>query len=234
MHVVGFLSRWFENRSVIRHSARQQALLKALKALLGGGRLSLTHLGRRRAGNAHVKHHIKAIDRLLGNQHLHAERDDIYRTLALSLLQNSKRPILLVDWADFELDRKWLMLKAAVPLGGRALTIYEKVFPFERYNSPGAHREFLRALHAVVPAHCRPIVVTDAGFRGPWFREVEGLGWDWLGRIRNTISRSTVPGARLRATCGTPCQACPQKARQFQSLSQASQSSVAARDVLTA
>ena len=31
MHVVGFLSRWFENRSVIRHSARQQALLKALK-----------------------------------------------------------------------------------------------------------------------------------------------------------------------------------------------------------
>jgi len=66
MHVVGFLSRWFENRSVIRHSARQQALLKAVKALLGGGRLSLTHLGRRRPGDAHVKHHIKAIDRLLG------------------------------------------------------------------------------------------------------------------------------------------------------------------------
>jgi len=30
-------------------------------------------------------------------------------------------------------------------------------------------------------------VITDSGFRGPWFRAVEALGWDWVGRIRNTI-----------------------------------------------
>jgi hypothetical protein len=29
--------------------------------------------------------------------------------------------------------------------------------------------------------------VTDAGFRGPWFRAVEAHGWDWVGRIRNKI-----------------------------------------------
>ena len=28
-------------------------------------------------------------------------------------------------------------------------------------------------------------MVTDAGFRGPWFRDVEARGWDWVGRIRN-------------------------------------------------
>jgi len=39
----------------------------------------------------------------------------------------------------------------------------------------------------MVPVHCRPIIVTDAGFRGPWFRDVEALGWDWVGRIRNSI-----------------------------------------------
>ena len=32
---------------------------------------------------------------------------------------------------------------------------------------------------------CRPIIVTDAGFRTPWFQHVEALGWDWVGRIRH-------------------------------------------------
>lgn len=27
--------------------------------------------------------------------------------------------------------------------------------------------------------------VTDAGFRSPWFRAVEKLGWYWLGRLRH-------------------------------------------------
>ena len=31
----------------------------------------------------------------------------------------------------------------------------------------------------------QPIVVTDAGFRGTWFRLVEAQGWDWIGRVRN-------------------------------------------------
>jgi hypothetical protein len=79
------------------------------------------------------------------------------------------------------------MLQAAMPVGGRATFLYKRVFPFERYNSPGAHRDFLRALRAVLPPDCRPIISTDAGFRGPWFRDVESYGWDWVGRIRDEI-----------------------------------------------
>jgi len=56
-----------------------------------------------------------------------------------------------------------------------------------RYNSPRTHRQFLRRLHQMVPAQCHPIIVTDAGFRGPWFRDVEAFGWDWIGRVRNSI-----------------------------------------------
>jgi hypothetical protein len=95
--------------------------------------------------------------------------------------------VVVVDWSDFQSGRQWAMLKAAVPVGGRAITLYERVFPFKRYNSPGAHREFLRALRSVLPEDCRPIIVTDAGFRGPWFREVESYGWDWVGRVRNQV-----------------------------------------------
>jgi hypothetical protein len=80
-----------------------------------------------------------------------------------------------------------LLLRAAVPLGGRAVPIYEEVHPLRRYNSPRTHRRFLAHLRAVLPATCAPILITDAGFRGPWFREVERYGWDWIGRVRNQV-----------------------------------------------
>ena len=187
MHVADCLSRWVGTQRAIKHRARQVALSRIVQALLVGQRLSLSHLGRHRAGRGHPKHHIKAVDRLLGNRHLHAERDDLYREMAGALLAGVPRPVLIVDWSDFELGRKWLMLKAAVPVGGHAISIYERVFPFKRYNSPGAHREFLAALKSIIPQDCRPIIVTDAGFRGPWFRAVEANRWDWVGRVRNRI-----------------------------------------------
>ncbi len=182
-----FLTQWLGERGVIKHSIRAAALVRVVGALLMGAKLALTQLGRGLRGTAHTKHEIKMVDRLLGNRHLQAERQDIYRALAATLLRGVKRPVIIVDWSDFELGREWLMLKAALPLGGRAFSLYERVFPFKRYNSPGAHREFLRELHAVLPAECRPILVTDAGFRGPWFRAVESCGWDWVGRVRNKI-----------------------------------------------
>ncbi len=187
MHTIRFLESWLERNSVIGHRARTQALVRIVDALLRGGKLALTHLGRHRGGTAFVKHHIKAVDRLLGNRHLHRERTGVYRALARTLLRGLARPTIVVDWADCELDRELLILKAALPIGGRAVSIYEEVHPLRRYNSPKTHRRFLRQLNAVLPDACRPIIVTDAGFRGPWFREVQSYEWDWVGRIRNRI-----------------------------------------------
>src|SRR3954454_782986 len=106
------LSQWLGDRAVIGHATRAAALVRVVRALLTGGKLSLTHLGRSLSGSAQVKHQIKAVDRLLGNQHLHEERDGIYRAVAQTLLRGHKRPIIIVDWSDFELGRQWLMLKA--------------------------------------------------------------------------------------------------------------------------
>jgi hypothetical protein len=116
------LSQWLEDRVVIRHAARASALARVVRALLTGGKLSLTHLGRSLDGAAKEKHQIKAVDRLLGNQHLHGERDAIYAAIARTLLLGNLRPVVIVDWSDFELGRQWLMLKAAVPVGGRAIS----------------------------------------------------------------------------------------------------------------
>jgi len=188
MHAVSLLQTWLERNGVIGHQARISALMRVVESLLSGGKLSLTQLGRYRAGTAYVKHHIKAVDRLLGNHHLHAEREAIYRALSTRMLAGVARPVIVVDWADTARDRDWLTLRASVPVDGRAITLYEEVYPLRHYNTSRTHRQFLNTLHRVLPASCRPVIVTDAGFRGPWFRQVESYGWDWVGRIRNQVN----------------------------------------------
>jgi hypothetical protein len=95
------LSQWLADRLVIGRSTRAAALLRVVGALLARGKLSLTHLGRSLNGPAHVKHQIKAVDRLLGNRRLQRERDGIYRAIVQTLLLGNKRPVIVVDWADF-------------------------------------------------------------------------------------------------------------------------------------
>ena len=184
------LERWLRSACPAIHAARLGAVVAVVGALVRGGKLALTHLGRNLASAALPKHNIKRVDRLLGNRHLARERPGVYRAIARWLLAAAARPILLVDWADCAEGERWLLLRAAVPLGGRAIPIYEEVHPLRRYNSPRTHRAFLRHLHALLPAACAPILITDAGFRGPWFREVERYGWDWVGRVRNGVKCS--------------------------------------------
>jgi hypothetical protein len=50
------------------------------------------------------------------------------------------------------------------------------------------HRAFLRKLKALLPQDAIPILITDAGFRAPWFKAVSQLGWHWIGRVRNRDS----------------------------------------------
>lgn len=162
-------------------------MLAAVEGLLLGGVLTLTHLGRSLSGQSRTKHKRKRVDRLLGNRHLHRERGQIYQALAQWLLVGVERPVILIDGSDCEPGHAWLMLTAALSVGGRAIPLYEKVHRLSAYNSPRTHQRFLKALPQVLPAGCCPILITDAGFRGPWFRAVEQLGWDWVGRVRNRI-----------------------------------------------
>ncbi len=81
------------------------------------------------------------------------------------------------DWSDLKPDKSWCLLRAAVPVGGRTLTLLDMVVPGKQQGSPGAEKRFLQQLRALVPDDVRPILVTDAGFRTPWFRAVSAMGW---------------------------------------------------------
>lgn len=89
---------------------------------------------------------------------------------------------IVVDWSDLQMHRKKFLLRAAVPVKGQTMTVIEAVYERHEKQKPHVEREFLRRLRCIVPKGVRPIILTDAGFRRPWFRAVRKLGWDYVGR----------------------------------------------------
>lgn len=165
------------------HALRQRTLLRSVEALVVGRRLTLIDVARSWPGAERVRAPLKAVDRLLGNRHLQAERETVYAGMARWLLRG-ERPVIVIDWSDLKADKSWCLLRAAVPVGGRTLPVLDMVFPGREQGAPSAEKRFLQRLCALVPAGMRPVIVTDAGFRTPWFREVSAVGWDWVGRLR--------------------------------------------------
>jgi hypothetical protein len=170
------------------HKKRLNSLMLATESLLDGNQLSLTQLGRNISGPVAAKHNIKRVDRLLGNPHLRTDRLDIYRCHAQHLCGANPMPIILIDWADVREQLRLMTLRASISVQGRSVTLYERTFKFKDYNSPSSHQAFLAELASILPARCCPLIVTDAGYRNTWFRQVEHHGWFWLGRVRGNVS----------------------------------------------
>lgn len=185
MHALRILQQRLRDDCAGMHLKRLQALIACVAAALQVQRITITELGRALASAARPKHSIKRVDRLAANCHLQRERSSIYGAIARWLLTGNVRPIIVIDWSDLSADRRWQLLRAAVPMGGRTLTLYEEVHPLRRLANPRVHRAFLRQLKALLPQGAVPILLTDAGFRTPWFRSVSSLGWHWIGRVRN-------------------------------------------------
>jgi hypothetical protein len=187
------------------HALREKSLMQAIDALLIGRRLTLMDMARAWPGAERVRAPVKALDRLLSNRHLHAERESLYANMARWLL-HGPHPVIVVDWSDLKADKSWCLLRAAVPVGGRTLTILDMVFAGKHQGSPAAEKLFLQRLKTLVPAEMTPILITDAGFRNPWFRAVETMGWYWLGRLRHGTF-FTRPGATAQKDAWLPCRA---------------------------
>lgn len=176
------------------HAARLKTLYWAAAVLIRGNRLSVTALGRAAGGSAYTKHNIKRVDRFAGNTHLHKEVDIIYAGLAKLLISGTPRPIICVDWTP--VGENHYALVASVPVNGRALPLYEEVYKKRYNNKHYAHKRFLKNLSNIIPEKCCPIIVTDAGFKNPWFKEVLSYGWDFLGRTGSNTKASKVEGGK--------------------------------------
>jgi hypothetical protein len=166
------------------HRRRLETLLEAVAASVGGPRLTLTDIGRRLAGSARLRHKIKRADRLLGNTRLQGEARSVYAALCRVTLARIREPLIVVDWSDLKADQSLHLLRASLPVGGRALTLYEEVHPQRQLNNRRVQERFLERLAALLPPQAAPVIVADAGFKVPFYRAVERLGWRWVGRVR--------------------------------------------------
>uniref|UniRef100_UPI003D29DBF6 IS4 family transposase n=1 Tax=Methylophaga lonarensis TaxID=999151 RepID=UPI003D29DBF6 len=192
MKATTILDRLLTDVTPTMHKVRRQSLKAMVTSLMSGASLSVTSLGRHILSQTTEKHQIKRSTRLCSNPHLQAETTAIYSHVALRLIGEQKRPVILVDWSDLDPRQQHFLLRAAVALEGRSLTLLEEIHPLSHKDKPVVHQRFMQRLKALLPKTCQPVVVTDAGFRVPWFKLVESLGWDYVGRVRNrTFCKNT-------------------------------------------
>jgi hypothetical protein len=182
MSISSLIVRICEYGRVAIHANRFQALVAGVLALVHSRSLSLTAMAEAMLGARLLKHAIKRSDRLLGNQHLHREREALFRGLAAKLLKGNRSPVIVLDWT--QLGEQFAGLVAALPFGGRALPIYEETHPLKQMGKREVEARFLDRLAAILPPGCTPILVADAGFRGPFCQAVLSRGWDFVVRIR--------------------------------------------------
>jgi hypothetical protein len=184
MHALTILRRCIAPLLTGIHRRRLDVLFEAVVSTVSGPRLTLTEIGRRFGGRADLRHRIKRADRLLGNRHLQRDSREIYSALARMLLTGVLQPLIVIDWTDLKDDQSLHLLRASLPVGGRSLTLYEEVHPQRHLGSRKVQHQFLQRLAEIIPATADPIIVADSGFKVPFYREVERLGWRWVGRVR--------------------------------------------------
>ncbi len=174
------------------HKTRLNTVFTFVESGLRDQRVTVTYLGRglKTRSKTDIKHDIKRADRLICNQYLHQERIDFYQHMTSSLVGKQQNPLILVDWSPINGNEIFQVLRASIPMGGRALTLFEKVYPESELNTEGAHQYLLDNLEQCLPVDCLPIILSDAIFRAPWFEAIERKGWYWLGRVRGNITLS--------------------------------------------
>ncbi len=184
MKVDAILQQFLHELTPTMHVTRRQALYVCVSSLLHGNAATVTGIGRGINSKAKEKHNIKRADRLCSNPHFQQELKGLYNTLCGDWTAPLSQPVILVDWSDLDEYKRHFLLRASLVVSGRPVTLYEEVHDITTKEKPATHHQFLKQLAIALNKDCKPIIVTDAGFKTPWFRTVLALGWDFVGRTR--------------------------------------------------
>jgi hypothetical protein len=167
------------------HSTRLQSLMDVAGALQKSKNLSLTAMGRELPDKIDIKHRIKKVDRLEGNEHLYKELQKIYEGLSnyvFKYLSYMKDVPIVIDLCFMKDDRDIQMLSAEIATRGRTLPLYREIFKSGELS--GRAESFISNLLKCIPGGKDVVVIMDAGFSEDWFVAVEKVGWYWLARVR--------------------------------------------------
>ena len=114
----------------------------------------------------------------------------MYGTLCRITLARILEPLIIIGWPDRKADqslhlnrvqdemrsfgkprspRNYVfhsghgLVRASLPGGGRALTLYEGVYPQRKFSDRRAQERFLERLAALLPPDAAPAIIADAG-----------------------------------------------------------------------
>jgi hypothetical protein len=187
MNEVVILKKFLTAVTPKMHKVRRASLTSCVSSLLNGAKASVTGMGRGISSSAYEKNRIKQADRLLSNKHIVNEQLPIYRAIYTQYANASSRPVILIDWSDLDTHKGCFLLRASVAFNGRGVAIYQEVHGMNTKEKRCTHKAFLAKLKTIVDDDAKPIIVTDAGYKTTWFREVIALGWDFAGRVRKPM-----------------------------------------------
>ena len=185
------------------HAQRARTLLCVVEALACACRLILMDLARSRPGAERIRAPLQALS-AVRQPPLRVECEHIYLSadeVLAGAQQSAHHPDRLVGSeggspvASAVRDDIGWRPHAANPGHG----VRRRSAEFSE-----GRKSFLRQLAQLLPEHVRPILATDTGFRAPWFRAVEAMGWRWLGYSRHRTQVKQVEAAdelSRRVTC---------------------------------
>lgn len=185
MQVVKLLHNMLKKKLNFIHSVRLSSLMSVVHTATTTNKLYLTGLGRNIINKCKTGSNIQKVDRLVGNKHLHQERHYFYQAMLSNVIKENSTPWIHIDWSCINSVTNLYVLRASVSMTGRSIVVYEESHPKKKENNHVTHKKFLNTLKELLPDSVRPVIVTDAGFRAPWFSYILSLGWDFVGRLRN-------------------------------------------------
>ncbi len=207
MHAHLTVQRFVDTHLSLMHAARRKLLCAAVAAAMAGHALRLSRLARAVAvtGPGRLKAALKRIDRLMGCARIEQEVELTAQALLKQLSRVGQTVVIVVDCSAVAPAGEFVELRAAVtPIGmGRALSVYQRVYPLAKMGNARAERALLEALRAWIEPGIEVSIVTDAGFRRPWFAYLEALGWSWIGRVRGSVytGQADTPAAKVAHWC---------------------------------
>lgn len=187
MLIQTYCQNFIEKALPVIHKKRRISLTSQVMSLLNNGKLTLTSLGRHATGKAKVKHKINMAWRFLSNVGVADDSFRIYEGVAATYLTGFKELKIAVDWSGC-CSNEHFLLRASLLYKGRSIPIYNEVHTKDKQEDNDVHIAFLDKLYALIPQGTQVIIITDAGFKTPWFYKVAQLNWYFMGRVRGVIS----------------------------------------------
>jgi hypothetical protein len=169
MHQIEEIQKCLKQECPHIHHSRLQALMDVACALQKSKKMSLSEIGRNLPGESKIKHKIKKVDRLEGNEKLHNELESLYKGISKFVLRYIAKETIkhvVVDLCCIQDRNKIVMLSAEIAVKGRTLPLYRLIFKLNEQTT--MINKFLLGFSKCLPDHKQVVLVMDAGFGEEW------------------------------------------------------------------